>query len=67
MSGRVYYTPVKNKTFIQEDSRTSIGEDFANHIEYYLFKPKLLKNKSQKAYIWIETKFGKDFKLRGDK
>ncbi|MDC0980250.1 hypothetical protein OAQ84_00795 [Bdellovibrionales bacterium] len=62
---KAYIFPKTNKVFIQEDSRDSIDEDFANHLEYYLFKPKFLKLKSPEAFQWIKNKFGKKFKVKG--
>lgn len=62
-----YLIPSNDKIFIQQDSKGSIEEDFANHIEYYLFKPKKLKTDSPKTYKWIKNKFGKYFKLRNTK
>lgn len=58
------YVASKNKVFIQPDSKTSISEDFANHLEHYLFKNDLLKNESPAAYKWIQNKFGDDFKVK---
>ena len=59
-----YYSPNPGKTFIQPDSKTSIGEDFANHIEFYLFKQNFLKKESLKTYKWIQNKFGNDFIIK---
>ena len=57
-------TTVKNKKFIQSDSRLSVDEDFSNHLEHFLFKNKSLKEVSPKAYLWIREKYGSDFKVR---
>lgn len=68
MQGRkARYTASKEKVFIQQDSRSSLKEDFANHTEHFLFKNESLKKESPYAYKWIEDTFGKDFKLRGVK
>lgn len=56
-------TTVKDKKFIQPDSKISISEDFANHIEYYLFKNKLLEKESPTAFQWIKGKYGPEFKI----
>ena len=55
------------KPVIESDSRSSIEEDFANHIEHYLFKNKSLEKSSPKAYKWIKGAFGEDFKLQEKK
>lgn len=54
----------KDKIYFEEDSRVSLVEDFANHIEYYLFKNESLKESAPEAFKWINQTFGKDFKLR---
>lgn len=58
---------MKNKIFIQNDSRESLREDFANHIEHFLFKNESLKKESPSASSWIETRFGKNFRLQEGK
>lgn len=57
----------KKKVFIEEDSRTSLVEDFANHIEHYLFKNESLKNNSPESYKWIQKTFGENFKIQEKK
>jgi len=59
--------PRNEKTFIEDDSRASVDEDFANHIEQYLFKNESLKNKSPESYKWIRKRFGDDFKIQRPK
>lgn len=54
----------KDKVYFEEDSRVSLVEDFANHIEYYLFKNEFLKESAPEAFKWINQTFGKDFKLQ---
>ena len=61
------FVPRSEKTFIEEDSRASVDEDFANHIEQYLFKNESLKNKSPESYKCIKKRFGDDFKLQRPK
>ena len=46
------------KGIVEEDSQNNPEEDFANNIEYFLFDPKTLKEKSPKVYEWISKKFG---------
>lgn len=58
------YIPEKSKKYIKQDSKTSIEEDFANHIEYFLFKPNILKNKSLSSYKWIQKQFGSKFQVK---
>lgn len=59
----LWTTKVK-KIFIESDSRVSIEEDFANHIEHYLFKNDSLKKNSPEAHKWIKKTFGENFKLQ---
>lgn len=42
-------------------------DDFANHIEQYLFRSESLKNKSPESYKWIKKRFGDDFKIQRTK
>lgn len=62
--GKEHYLLNKNKINIKEDSRDSLEEDFANHIELYLFQPSVVKAKSNDAFIWIQNKYGKNFKIK---
>lgn len=57
----------KEKNFIEEDSRSSLDEDFANHIEHYLFRNEPLKKRAPSAYQWIHKTFGKEFKIQEKK
>lgn len=62
-NGFEYFKASAHKKFIKGDSRISIEEDFANHIEYFLFKHRVLQKTSPGAYKWIKERFGKKFKL----
>ena len=62
--GKEYYFPKKNKVNIKADSIDSVEEDFANHIELFLFTPRVVRAKSKDAYDWIQDKFGKEFKIK---
>jgi hypothetical protein len=53
--GRAY----RSGDFVDPDGKFSADEDFANNIEFYLFEPKILKEKSPGLYKWIETNLGK--------
>lgn len=53
--------------FVQPDAGTSIDENFANNVEYYLHVPETLKKTDPKSYYWIEKHFGSNFKIRGSK
>jgi hypothetical protein len=66
-SGSGNWVPKKEKAFIQSDSRASLDEDFANHVEHYLFENNTLKESSPNAYQWIKEKFGQDFKIQEKK
>jgi hypothetical protein len=61
------YKALKSKIFIQDDSQMGVDEDFSNHIEYFLFRPKYLEKHSPNAFKWIETKYGKKFKIGANK
>jgi hypothetical protein len=52
---------------VEEDSQNNPEEDFANNIEYFVFNPKTLKEKSPQVYNWISKKFGDKLKLRSVK
>lgn len=56
----------KDKRFIKPDSNKGPDEDLANHVEWYLFKNKLLKSKSPKGFDWIRNTYGPHFKVQGD-
>ena len=49
--------------FVEIDGKMSPDEDFANNVEYYLFAPSKLKNKSSRIYKWIQKKMGSNLKL----
>ncbi len=61
------YAAAADKKLIQPDSGNSVSEDFANHIEHYLFKNESLKKTSPKVHEWIQSTFGSDFKAQGVK
>ncbi len=49
--------------YVEEDGRFRRDEDFANNMEYYLFAPESLMQKTPTAFEWIKTKFSDKFKL----
>lgn len=49
--------------FVAEDGHQGPREDFANNLEYYLFEPKVLEEKTLKAFDWMKKHFGDKFKL----
>lgn len=51
--------------FVEEDGEEGPNEDFSNNIEYFLFDPKALHERTPKVYDWIQQKYGKAFKLKG--
>jgi hypothetical protein len=51
--------PYRDGNFVDPDGKFSADEDFANNIEFYLFEPKALKDKSPKIFEWIKTQLGK--------
>lgn len=61
------WVATKEKIFFEQDSKASLEEDFANHIEYYLFKGQFLKKSSPEAHKWIGETFGVGFKLQEKK
>lgn len=58
------YVPKAGKVYIQEDSKVSLGEDFANHIEEFLFKRDKVKKVSPKATEWIDEAYGNSFRIK---
>ena len=62
--GKEHYFPKRGKTNIKADSSDSLEEDFANHIELFLFKPANLKVKSRDSHSWIQGRFGENFKIK---
>lgn len=53
--------------FVEEDGSISPEEDYANNIEYFLFKPDNLKKVSPSIFNWIEKNFGNDLRLGNKK
>jgi hypothetical protein len=56
LSGRQAY---RSGDFVDPDGRFSADEDFSNNIEFYLFEPEILKEKSPSLYSWIKANLGK--------
>lgn len=57
-----------DKNFVESDGPESMTEDFSNNVEYFLFAPEILKQKTPRVHDWIKKKFGDNFKLgRGSK
>lgn len=53
--------------FVEEDGTEGPNEDFSNNIEYYLFNPKTLHEKTPKVYDWIRKRYGEKFRTGGSK
>lgn len=49
--------------YVEEDSTTSVTEDFSNNIEYFLFNPQKILKIAPSTHKWIQSKFGDRFKL----
>ncbi len=49
--------------FVQDDGRQGPREDFSNNLEYYLFEPNVLKEKTPQAFDWMKKHFGDKFKI----
>lgn len=49
--------------FVDADGKFSPEEDFANNLEFYLFEPKTLGEKSPEIFKWIKRKLGAQLKL----
>lgn len=58
------YIPKNERKFLQEDSVASMDEDFANHIEEYLFDRGKLRKVSPSSILWIQKEYGDDFKIQ---
>jgi hypothetical protein len=50
--------------FAKPDARESLEEDFTVSIEFFLFEPQALKEKTPKAFNWIKGNFGKEVELK---
>lgn len=61
-SGNFFYEG-RSGDFVAADGRQGPREDFANNLEYYLFEPNVLKQKTPRAFDWIKKHFGDKFKI----
>jgi len=50
-------------SFVEPDGATSVTEDFANNVEYFLFDRNLLQKITPNADTWINRHFGPNFKI----
>ena len=50
--------------YVEDDGKNSHEEDFANNVEYYLFRPEKLKKITPTTFDWIRKHFGENFKLQ---
>jgi len=48
----VVFVPMRDE-FVEDDGKEGPNEDFANNIEYFLFRSQSLKMKAPKVYDWI--------------
>ena len=48
-------------TFVSDDGRDSPDEDFANNVEFFLFRPEKLKKTSPGVYDWLKKNYGDVF------
>lgn len=53
----------RNGEFVEPDGKTSVEEDFANNVEYYVYEPEKLKNASKTIYSWIDKKLKSKIRL----
>lgn len=58
------YIPKNEKKLLQADSAVSIDEDFANHIEEFLFDRVRLRKTSPNSILWIQKKYDESFKIQ---
>ena len=58
-----YWKPRKSG-YVKEDGRNSIGEDYANNLEHFLFEPEKLRSMTPKVHQWINENFGDKLKVR---
>ena len=61
-TGETRFIPNRDN-YVEDDGKESPSEDFSNNLEYYLFDPNTLKEKTPKVFDWIQNKFGANFKL----
>lgn len=64
---RKFFWEPRESGYVEKDGNLSRAEDFANNIEYFLFKPDELNLKTPTALQWINKHFGDKFKLRETK
>ena len=63
-SGEYRLIPNRDDTaYVEDDGLESMTEDFSNNIEYFLFEPKTLQQKTPKVHEWISKKFSDSFKV----
>ena len=60
---RLFYWVPRDGGYVEEDGQSSIDEDYANNIEFYLYDSAKLKNMTPKVHDWIKKHFGDSFKL----
>lgn len=61
-SGQFIFVPFRDG-FVEPDGEEGPNEDFSNNIEYFLFKPEVLRKITPKVYDWIRDKYGPKFKI----
>ena len=60
---RKYRYLLKRFEYVEEDSPSSVTEDFANNVEYYLFNPSKLSKVAPQASGWLLKTYGDKLKL----
>ncbi len=64
LKNETIYIPKNEKKLLQADSTASIDEDFANHIEAFLFDKAKLRKVSPNSILWIQKKYGESFRIQ---
>lgn len=62
-ASRKFFYKERPGDFVEDDGRQGPREDFANNVEYYLFEPNVLKEKTPKAFDWMKKHFGDKFRI----
>lgn len=63
LESRKFFYKERAGNFVANDGRQGPREDFSNNLEYYLFEPNVLQEKSPKAFDWMKKHFGDKFKI----
>lgn len=61
------YWESRAEGYVEDDGRTSVEEDYANNLEYFIFAPDKLKVTTPMAYEWLKKEYGHKLELKREK